>query len=136
MRERRAKSRQSLDERSEFLAGDLLAPLDGRGLENAVDILASNPPYVAEGRPELIQREVREWEPATALFGGADGLRFYRRLLVEGLRYVKPGGYLVCEIGYTQLDAISELIAASVWQLLDVTHDLQGIPRTLAVKRV
>jgi methylase of polypeptide subunit release factors len=47
---------------------------------------------------------------------------------------VKPGGYLVCEIGYTQLDAISELIAASPWQLLDVTADLQGIPRTLAVK--
>lgn len=128
--------RHAVDERSEFLAGDLLAPLDGRGLENAVDILASNPPYVAEGRPELIQREVREWEPATALFGGADGLRFYRRLLVDGLRYVKPGGYLVCEIGYTQLDAITELIAASGWQLLDVTHDLQGIPRTLAVKRV
>lgn len=129
-------ARHAVAARIEFLAGDLLAPLDGRGLENAVDILASNPPYVAEGRPELIQREVREWEPAAALFGGADGLRFYRRLLVDGLQVVKPGGHLVCEIGYTQLDAISELIAASGWQLLDVTHDLQGIPRTLAVKKV
>jgi len=127
-------ARHAVEARIEFLAGDLLAPLAGRGLEAAVDILASNPPYVAEGRPELIQREVRDWEPAAALFGGADGLRFYRRLLVDGLQVVKPGGYLVCEIGYTQLDAISELIAASPWQLLDVTADLQGIPRTLAVK--
>jgi release factor glutamine methyltransferase len=128
-------ARHAVTERIEFLAGDLLAPLAGRGLENAVDILASNPPYVAEDSPELIQRDVREWEPAAALFGGADGLRFYRRLLVDGLRLVKPGGYLVCEIGYMQLDAISQLIAASGWQLLDVTRDLQGIPRTLVVKR-
>src|SRR5262249_17257668 len=60
--------RNGVGERIQFLTGDLLAPLVG--LKGAVDILASNPPYVDEGKPELIQREVRDWEPRQALFGG------------------------------------------------------------------
>jgi release factor glutamine methyltransferase len=82
-----------------------------------------------------MQREVRDYEPHTALFGGDDGLTFYRRLLAEGFDYIRAGGYLVCEIGYNQLDAITEMVAASRWQLIDVTHDLQGIPRTLTLRR-
>ena len=128
--------RNGVGGRIEFLEGDLLEPLFGRGLESSVDILASNPPYVEEGRPELVQREVRDWEPHTALFGGADGLNFYRRLLADGLKYVKPGGYLVCEIGYTQLDAISDMIAGPSWKLVEATSDLQGIPRTLTVRKL
>jgi release factor glutamine methyltransferase len=128
--------RNSVGQRIKFLEGDLLEPLYGRGLERSVDILASNPPYVEEGRPELVQREVRDWEPHTALFGGADGLNFYRRLLADGLKYVKPGGYLVCEIGYTQLDAISDMITGPSWELIEATSDLQGIPRTLTVRKV
>jgi len=126
--------RHYVAERIEFLAGDLLEPLAGLKLEGSVDVIASNPPYVNEGRPELIQREVRDWEPPEALFAGADGLEFYRRLLAYSLRYLKPEGYVVFEIGYTQLDPISDIIAASSWQLVDVTRDLQGIPRTLTVR--
>ena len=128
--------RNGVGGRIEFLYGDLLGPLRQRGLEAAVDILASNPPYVEEGRPELVQREVRDFEPHVALFGGADGLDFYRRLLADGLKYVKPGGYLVCEIGYTQLDAISDMIDGPSWELIEATNDLQGIPRTLTVRKV
>lgn len=132
---RQNAARHGVSPRVEFYEGDLLAPLAARGLENRVDILASNPPYVAAGQPELVQRDVRDYEPHTALFGGDDGLVFYRRLLVEGLGYVRPDGHLVCEIGYTQLDAVSEMVAASSWELVDVTYDLQGIPRTLAIRR-
>ncbi len=128
--------RNGVGRRIEFLEGDLLEPLGRSNLELSVDILASNPPYVEEGRPELVQREVRDWEPHAALFGGADGLNFYRRLLADGLKYVKPGGYLVCEIGYTQFDAISDMIAGPSWELIEATSDLQGIPRTLTVRRV
>lgn len=128
--------RNSVGQRIEFLEGDLLEPLARRGLELSVDILASNPPYVEAAGPEPVQREVKDWEPHTALFGGADGLGFYRRLLADGLKYVKPGGYLVCEIGYKQLDAISDIIAGPAWELTDVTNDLQGIPRTLTVRKV
>ena len=133
---KRTQSNTASARRIEFLEGDLLEPLGRSNLELSVDILASNPPYVEEGRPELVQREVRDWEPHTALFGGADGLNFYRRLLADGLKYVKPGGYLVCEIGYTQLDAISDMIAGPSWELIEATSDLQGIPRTLTVRKV
>lgn len=130
---RQNAARHNVDERVEFYEGDLLAPLAALGVEDKVDVLASNPPYVAANQPELMQREVRDYEPHVALFGGDDGLVFYRRLLVKGFAYVKPGGYLVCEIGYAQLDAITDLVAASRWRLVDVTHDLQSIPRTLTL---
>ena len=122
--------------RIEFLEGDLLEPLANRKLHGKVDLLASNPPYVEEKTAETIQREVREWEPRAALFGGEDGLDFYRRLFVDGWKYVKPGGYLVCEIGYNQLDPISDLMNGSPWELNDVRRDLQGIPRTLIARRM
>jgi release factor glutamine methyltransferase len=133
--------RHGVQDRIEFVEGDLLEPL-GRlasgssGLEGAIDLIASNPPYVEEGKPETLQREVRDWEPALALYGGADGLSFYRRLLAEGAVYLKSGGHLVCEIGYTQLDAIREMIDVTKWELVDVTDDLQGIPRTLSLRRI
>lgn len=128
--------RHGAGQRIEFLEGDLLKPLAHRGLELSIDILASNPPYIEEGIPDLIQREVHDWEPHTALFGGTDGLNFYRRLFVDALKYVKPGGYLVCEIGYSQLDAISHMIAGPSWELTEVTNDLQCIPRTLTVRKM
>ncbi|MEK6325102.1 MAG: peptide chain release factor N(5)-glutamine methyltransferase [Acidobacteriota bacterium] len=126
--------RHRVGDRIEFLEGDLVAPLLERHLDGAVDVLASNPPYVHEESPELIQREVSEWEPHTALFGGADGLDFYRRLLADAPRFLKPNGYLVFEIGHAQLDPIRELIDRSALELVDVTHDLQGLPRTLTLR--
>ena len=128
--------RHGVLERIEFIRGNLLSPLADLGLDENVDVLASNPPYIDEGRPDLIQREVRDWEPSEALFGGDEGLNFYRRLLKEGLKYAKSGGYLVFEIGYGQSDRISEMIARSGWKLIDVTRDLQGIPRTLTVRKL
>lgn len=119
----------------EFIQGDLLEPLAVRHLENSVDVLASNPPYVNEGRPDLVQREVRDWEPHEALFGGVDGLDFYRRLLDEGWKFLKQGGYLVCEIGYSQFDSISKIISALGWEFVDVTRDLQDIPRTITLRK-
>ena len=127
--------RHGVRDRIEFLEGDLFAPLAERGLEGAVDVVASNPPYVSEERPELIQREVYEWEPHQALFGGGDGIDFYRRLLADGLKYIKPGGYLVVETGYGQHDSIRNAVAATSWNLVDVTLDLQDIPRTLTMKK-
>jgi len=127
--------RHGVRDRIEFVEGDLLDPLAALGLETAVNFLASNPPYVEEGKPGLVQREVRDWEPPVALYGGPDGLDCYRRLLAEGARYLLPAGCLVCEIGYTQLEALRKLIDATEWELVDVTCDLQGIPRTLTIRK-
>ncbi len=119
----------------EFLEGDLLAPLASHNLEGAVDYLVSNPPYISVKEAATLQREVKDWEPHTALFADHDGLRFYQRLLNEGQLYVKRDGFLICEIGYTQLDTIKRMIDTNIWQLEEVTNDLQGIPRTLTIRR-
>jgi len=121
-------------DRIEFLEGDLFDPLDS--LLASVDIVASNPPYVEErGRDEL-QREVRDWEPQSALFGGTDGPDFYRRLVVEARKYLKPGGHLVMEVGYGQLDAIAAMLSGLGWEVVDVIRDLQDIPRVLTLQKV
>jgi release factor glutamine methyltransferase len=131
----RNAERHSVRDRIEFLEADLLAPLAGSGLQGAVDILASNPPYVNQDGRQLLQREVREWEPHEALFGGADGLDIYRRLVAESAQILKPEGYLVLEIGFSQLEAISEIASGSGLRLSDVTRDLQGIPRVVCLQK-
>jgi release factor glutamine methyltransferase len=136
-------ARQNVSDRVEFIEGDMLEPLKSspdragsRELEGRVDFLASNPPYVPTNRPDLLQREVRDWEPAKALFGGEEGVDFYKRLFTDGRAFVRRGGYLVCEIGYAQLDRVREMIDPASWELAKVASDLQGIPRTLILRRV
>jgi release factor glutamine methyltransferase len=126
--------RHGVAERIEFLEGDLLSPLLDLGLAGRVDIIASNPPYVPAAEIALLQREVRDFEPAVALNGGEDGLDFYRRLLLDCPEFLKPGGCLVFEIGFSQLDAIRRLIDPERWSLEKVTGDLQGIPRTVTLR--
>lgn len=118
----------------EFLEGDLFAALVGKGIKGTVDIIAANPPYVPANRPDSVERQVRDYEPPVALFGGEDGLTFYSRLLEGAPSYLKPGGYLVCEIGYSQLDAVRDIIDGTAFELVEVTSDLQGIPRTLTIR--
>lgn len=132
---RQNAERHGVGNRIEFVSGDLLGALQQHGLERGVDFIACNPPYVPSSRPEWVQREVREFEPATALYGGPDGLDFFRRLLVDAPGYVKADGYLVCEIGYSQLDSVRAMADSALWEVLAVAEDLQGIPRTLTLKK-
>lgn len=120
--------------RIEFLEGDLLGSIAEQCFEGKIDIIASNPPYVPVEIRENLQREVRDWEPDVALYGGQGGMNFYRRLLAESPVYLKPGGFLVCEIGYSQVNDIREMVDAAVWDLIDVTEDLQGIPRVMSFR--
>jgi release factor glutamine methyltransferase len=82
-----------------------------------------------------LQREVREHEPRVALTPGADGLGVIRRLLVDAPRFLDAGGHLLMEIGFDQRAAVEELIDPQVWQLLEIHQDLQGIPRTVALRK-
>jgi release factor glutamine methyltransferase len=110
-----------------------LGPASGPGF----DLIVSNPPYVAEREIEVLQREVRDFEPRAALVSGEDGLTVIRRLLLESRDYLKSGGFLIFEIGFDQHDAVRQLIDENWWKLLEVYDDLQGIPRTVALmKRV
>lgn len=127
-------AKHGMRDRIEFLAGDLLAPLAGRDLEGAIDILASNPPYVNARSVDQLQPEVRDWEPHAALLGGPEGLDFYRRLFEDAAGYLKPDGFMVIEIGYDQFAAIEKLSAAHSWEIVHVTRDLQDIPRTVTLR--
>ncbi|HWK12436.1 MAG TPA: peptide chain release factor N(5)-glutamine methyltransferase [Vicinamibacterales bacterium] len=106
--------------------------------ENDVDIIVSNPPYVPAAAERSLPPEVRDYEPAVALFGGDDGLRFYRMLL-ESAGDLTDAGWLVVEVGYDQGDAVRELAASRFWPDADIHfwqpgrsyRDLQGIERVL-----
>ena len=66
--------------------------------------MVSNPPYVAEG--EVLEAQVREYEPATALYAGPTGLEIYERLIPQAREMLMPEGWLILEIGYGQRDAL------------------------------
>ncbi|HEV3470021.1 MAG TPA: peptide chain release factor N(5)-glutamine methyltransferase [Pyrinomonadaceae bacterium] len=106
----------------------------GAGPEIRFDIIVSNPPYVAERDLAGLQREVREHEPRVALTPGGDGLSVIRRLVAESPRLLVPGGHLLFEIGFDQHERVRSLVDPSVWSLLDIHRDLQGIPRTVALR--
>jgi release factor glutamine methyltransferase len=129
---RRNAARYGLLERVEFIACDLLSAFSTVPF---ADFIISNPPYVAQADLATLQREVRDWEPPVALTDFADGLSFYRRLLTETPAYLSSGGFLICEMGYSQADKVTSLIDESKWDERRILTDLQGIPRTLILKR-
>jgi release factor glutamine methyltransferase len=126
--------RNRLADRIRFLEGDLLAPVGGEQFE----IIVSNPPYVPNTDRALIAVEVREYEPALALFAGPDsveGLDIYRRLIPSAFDALVPGGFLLLEIGFTQSHAVEELLRSAGFESIEFTADLQGIPRVVSARR-
>jgi release factor glutamine methyltransferase len=96
-----------------------------------VDLVASNPPYVPETDGPGLQREVRDFEPPLALFGGANGLDYYRRLVAESPRVLRPGGWLIVEFGIRQAGPVQAMLGKN-WRETRVVDDLAGLPRVLA----
>jgi len=122
---RRNVTRHGVGDRVECVQGDLLAPLTA-----TFDIIVANPPYVPAGSRGGLQPEVRDFEPETALFAGADGLDVIRRLVSDAPTRLKPDGFLVFEFGDGQEAAIVKLISTSErLRMVNVNCDLQGIPR-------
>lgn len=108
--------------------GDLFAAAAGERF----DIIVSNPPYITAEEMADLQPEVRR-EPALALYGGLDGLDFYRRIAREAPDYLSPGGWLLLEIGSAQAEAVSALLAER-FEALAVYPDMQGLPRAVAAR--
>ena len=137
---KRNAERHAVADRLDFVVSDCFAELaevyGPTSPASCFDLIVSNPPYVSDGDLAGLQREVREFEPHTALAAGEDGLAVIRRLLVESVAFLKTGGCFVFEIGINQSEAVTRLIDTNTWQLLAVHADLQGIPRTVALRRV
>jgi release factor glutamine methyltransferase len=114
-----------------FALGDLASAFASQSL----DLLISNPPYVAESDRASLPREVRDYEPRLALFAGPEGLDIYRRLVVDAERVLKPGGRLTVELGCGQAEAVRRMLTPC-WGDIEVVSDLAGIPRVLAACKI
>ena len=123
--------RNGVSSRIRFLCGNLLAPV----AEERFEIVVSNPPYVPSGDRASLAVEVRDYEPALALFAGDDGLEVYRRLIPAAFAALIPGGFVALEIGFGQSPAIAELLAVSGFERIEFVQDLQSIPRVACAQR-
>ncbi len=113
--------------------GDWFEALPGT-LRGELALVVSNPPYVAAD-DENLEAVVRDWEPAAALFAGADGLDAIRRLVADSPEWLRPGGWLVIEIGTTHGSQVEALLRAAGFDEVAVTADLSGHDRVAVARR-
>lgn len=109
-----------------FRQGDWLSGV----ADNSLDMIVTNPPYVAEHDPHMQKGDVR-FEPASALLAGSDGLDAYRRILPEARRCLKPGGGLLLEHGYDQQDRLLALLQQQGFIQTRGIRDYAGLPRVV-----
>lgn len=98
------------------------------------DVIVSNPPYVAEGSP-MLDASVSEWEPATALFAGPDGLGAIRALVAGAPDHLRPDGWLVLEHGMDQGESVRDLFSAAGYRSIETRTDLAGHDRFTLAQR-
>ncbi|HET7106115.1 MAG TPA: peptide chain release factor N(5)-glutamine methyltransferase [Candidatus Acidoferrum sp.] len=99
------------------------------------DLIVSNPPYIGRKDSSTLPMEVRDHEPASALYGGEEGYELYGPLILQAADRLKPGGLLVLELGHDSLPAVRPLLETPQWANVHVTNDLAGIPRVLSAER-
>ena len=99
------------------------------------DLLISNPPYVTGPEMETLQRSVRDYEPHLALYGGPDGLDFYRAIAVNYTAALKPGGFLCLEFGQGQEDAVCWILEAYDYEVLQLKRDAGNITRAVLAQK-
>lgn len=126
---RKNAQRNGVAARIRFLESDLLHAVQ----DECFDAVVSNPPYIALEEREMLPLEVREYEPAQALFAGSTGLEIYERVIAEAQHVLAPGGWLMLEIGHGQRDALTSLLRG--WREVEFLDDLQGIPRVVMAQR-
>jgi release factor glutamine methyltransferase len=132
---RRNAEKHGVAARMQFVGCNLLDGVDADAA--GLDLIVSNPPYVAREEREHLPREVREHEPHAALFAGPSGPEIYEPLIEQAAAQLKSGGLLVVEIGYGALEQVQPLLGGSkAWTDVRVTNDLAGIPRIISAERV
>jgi len=122
-------ARHQIEKQIQFHETDLL-----RGLApDSFDFVVSNPPYVGESEEDQVQLEVRKFEPRNAVFAGSTGIEVIERLVPQARIALKPQGWLVIEISGTIADRVLQLL--SKWRQVQITNDLQGIPRVVSAQK-
>jgi release factor glutamine methyltransferase len=103
------------------------------GIDGPFDLLISNPPYIPTGDIQGLDREVRDYDPRSALDGGLDGLDIYREI-ANRLSTVVSRGWSIFEVGAGQANSVNEILAAADTPLIRVFRDLDGVDRCVARK--
>jgi len=126
--------RLGMPERVKFLESDLLTRFLDKDFLGTFDFVVSNPPYVGERDIDMVQREVRQFEPRIAWGNLEQGNEIYARLFPQALEVLKPGGFVVVEIGYNMRDQVLALLGQD-WTEVEVMPDLAGIPRVVSARK-
>jgi release factor glutamine methyltransferase len=116
----------NVSDRLSFVQGSWFEPVTGK-----FDIILSNPPYITDAAMGGLSPEVANFDPGLALRGGADGLDAYRAIIGGAPAHLKPGGYLIFEIGYDQGQAVTALLKAASFRDIDLARDLAGHDRVI-----
>ena len=116
----------------QFLRGDGFAAFS---TDESFDLIISNPPYIPTAEIATLQPEVRDYDPGTALDGGADGLDFYRRLAREAKSFLKPDGRIMLEFGDGQDGTIRNIFEAEKWIVEAVKEDYSHRARILIARK-
>lgn len=119
-----------LSARVSFAQGDVL---EGIERDASFDFVISNPPYVGLDEADKVQAVVKNFEPHIAVFAGNQGLDVIRRLIPQAHESLRPGGWLVMEIGYSMSSAVMALLNA--WHNVHAVPDLAGIPRVIVARK-
>jgi release factor glutamine methyltransferase len=131
----RANARRlGLESRVAFELGDLLEPV-APAVRGRVDLVVSNPPYVDSAERDTLAPEVRDHEPALALFPPGDALSVYRRLVPAAAEALRPGGALVVEIAPGLDRGVADLFESAGFEAVAVRPDLAGRPRAVLGRR-
>lgn len=101
------------------------------GFLGKFDLIVSNPPYITEAEMDELPDSVKDYEPHMALFGGKDGLDFYRSIAKNYSKALKPGGYLCFEFGMGQGDDVCRILEENGYKVLERTQDFNEIERAV-----
>ena len=130
-------AKHKLGERVELLQGDLFEPLVRQLDVDAFDLITCNPPYVSGAEYETLAKNVRDYEPKSALLAGLDGLDIYRRLIDKADEFLKPGAALMMEIGCAQGPAVRELVEETeVFAEIRIEKDPQDNDRVVTARKI
>ncbi|MEQ8168779.1 MAG: peptide chain release factor N(5)-glutamine methyltransferase, partial [Candidatus Eremiobacterota bacterium] len=110
-----------------FYCGDLFEPFEGLDF----DIIVSNPPYIDYEERNSISKEVKDYEPYTALFSTEKGLFFYKKIISQSKNYLKKEGFLAFETGIGQAERVSNLMKIHNFKYINIIKDLSGIERVV-----
>ncbi|WP_332700838.1 peptide chain release factor N(5)-glutamine methyltransferase [Devosia sp.] len=125
-----------------FLEGSWFEPLatspSGRGEESTglFDLIVSNPPYITSAVVETLAPEVKDFDPRLALDGGPDGLAPYRIIAAQAANWLKPGGWVLVEIGFDQGAAVSAVFLEAGFDDVAIHTDLNGLDRVVAAHHI